>query len=119
MRPSLCIQPSDPGVAGDAHQSISGQQHPRFRQADPERGMMPRQKQVEQRIAGLSKGERQRSVLCVAIRKTYRRRSRTDSHCEGKVGGMISPALRPAQSKRGTFSIARRCAISSRALASE
>jgi class 3 adenylate cyclase len=34
------------------------------------------------------------------------------------LAGMISAALRPAQSKRGTFSIARRCAISSRVLAS-
>jgi len=40
-----------------------------------------------------------------------------EAHLDGKVGGMISAALRPAQSKRGTFSIARRC-ISSRALAS-
>src|SRR5262249_18150959 len=36
----------------------------------------------------------------------------------GNVGGMISAALRLAQSKVGTFSIARRCAASSRALAS-
>src|SRR5580704_6536592 len=41
-----------------------------------------------------------------------------EAHLDGKVGGMTPAALRPAQSKRGTFSIARRCAISSRALAS-
>ena len=41
-----------------------------------------------------------------------------EAHFDWKVGGMISAALRPAQSKPGTFSIARRCAISSRALAS-
>ena len=43
---------------------------------------------------------------------------RAEAHFDGKVAGMISAALRPAQSKPGTFSIARRCAISSRALAS-
>src|SRR3984893_7784965 len=43
---------------------------------------------------------------------------RAEAHFDGKVGGMISAALRPAQSKPGTFSIARRCAISTRALAS-
>ena len=40
------------------------------------------------------------------------------SHFDRKVGGMISAAPRPAQSNPGTFSIARRCAICSRALAS-
>ena len=41
-----------------------------------------------------------------------------EAHPERKVSGMISAALRAAQSRLGTFSIARRCAISSRALAS-
>jgi hypothetical protein len=42
----------------------------------------------------------------------------SEAHAERKVSGMIWAALRPAQSRRGTFSIARRCAIASRALAS-
>ena len=43
---------------------------------------------------------------------------RAKAHLNRKVGGMISAAPRPAQSNPGTFSIARRCAICSRALAS-
>ena len=37
---------------------------------------------------------------------------RAEAHFDGKVGGMISAALRPVQSKPRTFSIARRYAIS-------
>jgi len=34
-----------------------------------------------------------------------------EAHLDEKAGGMISTALRPAQSKRGTCSIARRCVV--------
>jgi hypothetical protein len=93
------------GIDGDIRRALSWRQHPTNQNPARRRGG----------CLHLDNRTRRSGAQCAASPPAA---TAARAHPARKVSGMISAALRPAQSRRGTLSIARRCAVASRALAS-